>query len=104
MTLARGQASWKTLARSKAPVAGLDGPVARCRYSSHGAGHGRGDRRRLSSAGAASALCGGGQISPVTVASGNWNGVTWKLQAIDSGDGRYGGDRVRRRHVARRLV
>jgi hypothetical protein len=44
----------------------------------------------LSSAGAASASCGGGQVNPVTVASGTWSGLSWKLQAIDSGDGRYG--------------
>ena len=44
----------------------------------------------LASAGAASASCGGGQIDPVTVGAGNWSGVPWKLQAIDSGDGRYG--------------
>ena len=44
----------------------------------------------LASAGAASASCGGGQINPVTVASGNWNGLAWNLQAEDSGDGRYG--------------
>jgi hypothetical protein len=43
----------------------------------------------LASAGGASASCGGGQISPVTVASGNWSGVPWKLRAIDSGDGRF---------------
>jgi hypothetical protein len=44
----------------------------------------------LSSAGVASASCGGGQVNPVTVASGNWGGLPWRLQAIDSGDGRYG--------------
>jgi hypothetical protein len=44
----------------------------------------------LCSVGAASASCGGGQVNPVTVSSGNWSGISWKLQAIDSGDGRYG--------------
>jgi hypothetical protein len=44
----------------------------------------------LASAGAASAACGGGQVSPVTVTAGKWSGLSWKLQAIDSGDGRYG--------------
>ena len=44
----------------------------------------------LSSVGAASASCGGGQVNPITVASGSWSGISWKLQAIDSGDGRYG--------------
>jgi hypothetical protein len=44
----------------------------------------------LISAGAASASCVGGQVSPVTVTSGKWSGLSWKLQAIDSGDGRYG--------------
>jgi hypothetical protein len=44
----------------------------------------------LASAGAASAACGGGQVRPVTVTSGKWTGISWKLQAIDSGDGRYG--------------
>lgn len=44
----------------------------------------------LSSAGAASSSCGGGQVSAITVASGDWSGASWKLQAIDSGDGRYG--------------
>ena len=40
-------------------------------------------------AGTASASCRGGQISPVDVRSGNWHGQSWKLQAEDSGDGRY---------------
>ncbi|HEY6031297.1 MAG TPA: hypothetical protein VIU44_12060, partial [Gaiellaceae bacterium] len=44
----------------------------------------------LASAGAASASCGGGQLHPVTVTSGEWGGPSWKLRAIDSGDGRYG--------------
>jgi hypothetical protein len=44
----------------------------------------------LASAGAASASCGGGQLHPVTVTAGKWSGLAWKLQAIDSGDGRYG--------------
>jgi hypothetical protein len=44
----------------------------------------------LSPVGAASTACGGGQIRLVTVTSGNWSGLPWKLQAIDSGDGRYG--------------
>src|SRR3954470_16256570 len=44
----------------------------------------------LASAGAASASCGGGQGQAGTVPSGNWSGISWKLQAIDSADGRYG--------------
>jgi hypothetical protein len=43
----------------------------------------------LVSAGTASASCRGGQIGPVAVRSGDWNGQSWKLQAEDSGDGRY---------------
>lgn len=43
----------------------------------------------VASAGAASASCGGGQLHPVTVTSGSWSGLSWKLRAIDSGDGRY---------------
>jgi hypothetical protein len=44
----------------------------------------------LGSASTAFASCGGGQISPVVVRSGDWSGQTWKLRAQDSGDGRYG--------------
>jgi hypothetical protein len=41
-------------------------------------------------AAAASASCRGGQTGPAAVRSGDWNGRSWKLQAEDSGDGRYG--------------
>jgi hypothetical protein len=44
----------------------------------------------LASAGAASASCRDGQLRPAAVASGKWGGVSWTLQAIDSGDLRYG--------------
>jgi hypothetical protein len=44
----------------------------------------------LVSAGPALASCRGGQIRPVAVRSGDWNGQSLKLQAEDSGDGRYG--------------
>jgi hypothetical protein len=44
----------------------------------------------LVSAGPALASCRGGQIRPVAVRSGDWNGQSWKLRAEDSGDGRYG--------------
>lgn len=43
----------------------------------------------LASAGVASASCRDGQLRPATVAYGNWNGIPWRLQAIDSGDMRY---------------
>ena len=43
----------------------------------------------LAWAGSASASCGGGQLHPVTVTSGVWSGTPWRLQAIDSGDGRF---------------
>ncbi len=29
-------------------------------------------------------------LRPFTLARGHWSGVSWKLRAIDSGDGRYG--------------
>lgn len=44
----------------------------------------------LGSAGVASAACRDGQLRPATVASGKWRGASWALQAIDSGDLRYG--------------
>jgi hypothetical protein len=43
----------------------------------------------LASPGSALAVC-SGQLRPITVTSGVWSGTPWRLQAIDSGDGRFG--------------
>jgi hypothetical protein len=46
-------------------------------------------------------------LRPFTLASGRWNGVPWKLRAVDSGDGRYGltvvVDGSRRAHLSGRF-